>query len=102
LAITIGAEIGKSALIIVDMQNDFIHPEGGFAHLAQETPEAKIDMPFLMGRPCQVYVLGTRRGCILGRNCAGIQTSLPPCFPLRLFNLTKPTAAKIPASAVAS
>jgi nicotinamidase-related amidase len=44
-----GAEIGKSALIIVDMQNDFVHPEGGFAHLAREMPEAKIDMPFLMG-----------------------------------------------------
>jgi ureidoacrylate peracid hydrolase len=44
-----GPEIGKSALIIVDMQNDFVHPEGGFAHVARETPEAGIDMPFLMG-----------------------------------------------------
>ena len=44
-----GPEIGKSALIIVDMQNDFVHPEGGFALHARETPEARIDMPFLMG-----------------------------------------------------
>jgi Enoyl-CoA hydratase/isomerase len=28
---TMGPEIDKSALIIVDMQNDFVHPEGGFA-----------------------------------------------------------------------
>ena len=44
-----GPEIGKSALIIVDMQNDFVHPEGSFAHVAREAPEAEIDMPFLMG-----------------------------------------------------
>jgi len=44
-----GPEIGKSALIIVDMQNDFVHPEGGFAHVAREAPEAGIDMPFLTG-----------------------------------------------------
>jgi ureidoacrylate peracid hydrolase len=44
-----GPEIGNSALIIVDMQNDFVHPEGGFAQRAKEIPEAGIDMPFLMG-----------------------------------------------------
>jgi ureidoacrylate peracid hydrolase len=44
-----GPEIGKSALIIVDMQNDFVHPEGGFARVAREVPEAGIDMPFLIG-----------------------------------------------------
>ena len=43
------AEIDRSALIIVDMQNDFLHPDGGFAHLAREHPEANIDMPFLRG-----------------------------------------------------
>ena len=43
-----GPEIGKSALIIADMQNDFVHPEGDFAHSARETPKAGIDMPFLM------------------------------------------------------
>jgi len=26
-----------------------LHPDGGFAHLARERPEAQIDMPFLMG-----------------------------------------------------
>jgi ureidoacrylate peracid hydrolase len=44
-----GPDIGKSALIIVDMQNDFIHPEGGFAQKSREHPEMGIDMPFLMG-----------------------------------------------------
>lgn len=44
-----GPDIDRSALIIVDMQNDFVHPEGGFAHRARENPEAKIDMPFLRG-----------------------------------------------------
>jgi nicotinamidase-related amidase len=44
----IGPEIDKSALIIVDMQNDFVHPDGGFAHLAREHPDTRIDMPFLM------------------------------------------------------
>ena len=49
-----GPDITRSALIIVDMQNDFVHPEGGFAHRARENPEAKIDMPFLMGTVPQV------------------------------------------------
>jgi nicotinamidase-related amidase len=33
-----GPDISKSALIIVDMQNDFVHPNGGFGHLARENP----------------------------------------------------------------
>jgi len=52
-----GPEIDRSALIIVDMQNDFVHPDGGFAHHARETPEAGIDMPFLMGTIPQVKQL---------------------------------------------
>jgi ureidoacrylate peracid hydrolase len=44
-----GPDIDRSALVIVDMQNDFVHPEGGFAHRARENPEAKIDLPFHMG-----------------------------------------------------
>jgi hypothetical protein len=28
-------------------------------------------------RLCQVYVLGTRKGCILARYCRGIQTKIP-------------------------
>jgi nicotinamidase-related amidase len=48
MAVT-GAEIDRSALIVVDMQNDFLHPDGGFAHIAREHPEANIDMPFLRG-----------------------------------------------------
>ena len=43
-----GPEINTSALIIVDMQNDFVHPEGGVAHIAREAPERRIDLPFLM------------------------------------------------------
>jgi nicotinamidase-related amidase len=44
-----GPEIEKSALIIVDMQNDFVHAEGGLAYRARENPEAGFDMPFIMG-----------------------------------------------------
>jgi ureidoacrylate peracid hydrolase len=42
-------DIAKSALIIVDMQNDFVHVDGGFARRARAHPEAKIDLQFLMG-----------------------------------------------------
>jgi ureidoacrylate peracid hydrolase len=49
-----GPDIARSALIVVDMQNDFVHPDGGFAHRARENPEAKIDMPFLSGTIPQV------------------------------------------------
>lgn len=44
-----GADLARSALIVVDMQNDFLHPDGGFAHRARENPEALIDVPFLTG-----------------------------------------------------
>ena len=43
------AEIDRSALIIVDMQNDFLHRDGSFGHIALDHPEFNIDMPFLMG-----------------------------------------------------
>src|SRR5215813_2531547 len=43
------AEIDRSALIIVDMQNDFLHRDGSFGHIALEHPEFNIDMPFLTG-----------------------------------------------------
>lgn len=46
---SMGADIRKSALIIVDMQNDFLHRDGAFAHTAREHPQARIDMPFLVG-----------------------------------------------------
>lgn len=42
-------DIVKSALIIIDMQNDFVHVDGGFARRARANPEARIDLPFLMG-----------------------------------------------------
>jgi ureidoacrylate peracid hydrolase len=44
-----GPQIDKSALIIVDMQNDFLHRDGNFSHIAREHPEANIDMRFLIG-----------------------------------------------------
>ena len=44
-----GAEIDRSALIIVDMQNDLLHRDGSFCHIAREHPEFNIDMPFLIG-----------------------------------------------------
>jgi ureidoacrylate peracid hydrolase len=47
--VPIGPEIEKSALLIVDMQNDFLHRDGSFGHRAREHPEAKIDVPFLIG-----------------------------------------------------
>ena len=47
---SVGADIARSALIIVDMQNDFLRTDGNFAHVAQEHPEARIDLPFLEGR----------------------------------------------------
>lgn len=53
-----GPDFAQSALIIVDMQNDFVHPDGGFAHRAREEPEAKIDMPFLMSTIPQVKAAG--------------------------------------------
>lgn len=34
-----GSEIDRSALMIVDMQNDFLHQEGSFGHTAREHPE---------------------------------------------------------------
>ena len=46
---SMGADIARSALIIVDMQNDFLHRDGNFAHIAREHPEARIDLPFLEG-----------------------------------------------------
>jgi nicotinamidase-related amidase len=44
-----GPDISRSALVIVDMQNDFVHPDGRFAHRARENPERGWDMPFVMG-----------------------------------------------------
>jgi nicotinamidase-related amidase len=43
-----GSDITCSALIILDMQNDFLHPDGSF-RMATEHPEYNIDMPFLVG-----------------------------------------------------
>jgi long-subunit acyl-CoA synthetase (AMP-forming) len=40
---------------------------------------------------CQVYVLGTSDGCIMGIDYQGIETSFWPNFPPRLFNLTTPS-----------
>jgi ureidoacrylate peracid hydrolase len=50
----LGADLSRTALIIVDMQNDFLHPDGSFAHIAREHPDANIDLPFLTGTIPQV------------------------------------------------
>lgn len=42
-----GPDVSKSALIVVDMQNDFLHPDGAFGVMAKDHPERRIDMPFL-------------------------------------------------------
>src|SRR5205823_5738765 len=49
-----GPEIGKSALVVVDMQNDFLHPEGDVAHRVRENPNSTVDLPFLMAAIPQV------------------------------------------------
>jgi nicotinamidase-related amidase len=53
-----GPDIRKSALIIVDMQNDFLHRDGDFSHMAREHPEFGINMPFLTGTIPNVKRLG--------------------------------------------
>jgi ureidoacrylate peracid hydrolase len=40
-------DISTSALIVVDMQNDFVHPDGAFGRRAIENPDQNIDMVFL-------------------------------------------------------
>jgi nicotinamidase-related amidase len=73
-----GPDIGKSALVIVDMQNDFVHPNGGFAQLARERPEAKIDMPFLMSTIPRVKRLaGAFRRPAGGVRHPGTETAAP-------------------------
>lgn len=44
-----GPDIENSAFIIVDMQNDFVHCEGGLAYRARENPEGNFDLPFVIG-----------------------------------------------------
>ena len=44
---TMDPDISKSALIVVDMQNDFLHEKGVFGQMAKEHPEKKIDREFL-------------------------------------------------------
>ena len=40
-------DIGKWALVIIDMQNDFLHLDGGLGRIARERPAMEIDMPFV-------------------------------------------------------
>jgi ureidoacrylate peracid hydrolase len=40
-------DIVNAALIIVDMQNDFLHPDGGFGQRARERPERRAGMSLL-------------------------------------------------------
>lgn len=54
LTTPMGPNIARAALIVVDMQNDFVHSDGGFAHRAIENPDAQIDIPFLLSTIPQV------------------------------------------------
>lgn len=49
-----GPDIAQSALIVVDMQNDFVHPDGHVGRRARENPAASIDIAFLAGTVPQV------------------------------------------------
>ena len=49
---TLRLDLGKSALIIVDMQNDFCHPDGWLAHIGVS---AQQDCPFLDYRPSSLH-----------------------------------------------
>ena len=40
-----GPDFDRCALLIVDMQNDFVHSDGSFSYMAREHPEAAIDLP---------------------------------------------------------
>lgn len=62
-----GAEIDKSALIIVDMQNDFVHPEGEFAMIAKRNPERNIDHEFLSSPIPRIKRLAARSARRAGR-----------------------------------
>ena len=42
-------DISKSALLVIDMQNDFVHSDGALGRAAAEMPNGEIDLPFLMG-----------------------------------------------------
>jgi ureidoacrylate peracid hydrolase len=42
-----GPQISTSALIIVDMQNDFVHPQGSLAYRADENPAAGLNVSAL-------------------------------------------------------
>jgi hypothetical protein len=48
-------------------------------------------LPILPVSLCQVCALGTRKGCIPGRDCRRLQSSIRLDFALRLFNLTTPS-----------
>jgi nicotinamidase-related amidase len=52
-------DLSRSALLIVAMQNDFVHPEGHFGYCAQPAPEAGINLQFLMSTICQINRLST-------------------------------------------
>jgi nicotinamidase-related amidase len=44
-----GADVGQSTLIVVDMQNDLLHPEGALARRLRQKPAPMFDLDFLRG-----------------------------------------------------
>ena len=47
-----GPDIRASALVVVDMQNDFVHPDGNIGCLAREYPDRGIDIGRLILAQC--------------------------------------------------
>ena len=54
---TLRSDISKPALLIVDMQNDFVHRNGSMGVRAKDQPERKIDMEFLSSTTANVKKL---------------------------------------------
>lgn len=80
-----GPDIAASALLVVDMQNDFVSERGYFSRLAEKHPERGIDREFLASPIPQISRLaeGFRRA---GRPVIYIKHVLAPdyldaCFP---------------------
>lgn len=94
LATPMGPDIARSALLVVDMQNDFLHPDGGFAHRARENPESRIDLPFLMGTiPQAKCLLGAFRAA--GRPVVYIAHVLKPDYSDAQFPYWRTTRASL-------
>ena len=46
-----GADISRSALLIVDLRNDFLHKNANFPNTSRGHPELGFEISFLQGTP---------------------------------------------------